>query len=1057
MSVLAWFVKNPVAANLLMGLILLAGAVGLFTVEKEVFPRFSHQRIEITAFYPGAGPEEIETRLCIPIEEAIHDLPGVVRLETTAGTNWRLEEACVIQVRAAEGYDLQVLMGAMRARIQNIPHLPEGIDRIDVNEAHPEGDDGVIWVALYGATDELTLKHLGEQIQADLERIPGVDQAINYGHIPDEIAIEIPAENLRRHGLTLSDVAAAVRRSSLDRPGGSLKTRDGDVILRTRGQAQDAATLGETTLFSRSDGTQLRLKAIADIRYGLAERAFAWHHDGFPAQGWEIHARRDEVSVARRVKAYIAGMAPRLPEGLHLKTWHDDSQSFDERVQTLLENGLQGLGLVLLVLTLFLNLRVAFWAAVGLFTALVGSLAGMWLAGISLNMLSLFGFVLALGLLVDDAIVVGDSVQRHQNADYPSAGPENPVVSGLDAVAAPVILSVVTTIVAFLPGLFLDGWAKALLGPICAVMILALSVSLVEALCILPAHLAAPPRPTSGPLARLHRSVTLSLEALVRRLYAPLLGYALRLPSLTLSIFAAAILIAVAMVLAGHVRQAIRADVPKDTITVFLDVPAGTPFATTQALSARVEHAYGQLREALQAHLPVGAASPLSGLETLIFEHWSGFWAELAPDARRHFSVETLAHEWRRYIGDIGNAKVDFLYREGDTSYDLEFAVSAPHPETVAAAVKALTGKLAEFPGVFDVTTSQSQGKPQRNLALRPEAERLGLRLEDIAEQVRQAYLGEVVQRFQRGPEQVKIVARLPLAERRSPDDLDRFPIRLPTGGEAPLSMLAEWQWLSKDGSLTRLNRQRVVWVRGRLDRQGPNRNDANAIYDALNAGFIEELKGRFPGVRIESGQARLEEEAVLWSLGRNALLALALIYGLLAVSFRSYGLPFLFLFTVPVAWTGGVFALFGLGLPLSAESLVGMIGASGVAVNDSLVLLHAVRTRRKEAETLSFTDCLREICLSRVRPILLAFLTTFMGLVPLLFETSAQAQFLIPMAATLAAGLLFGMTATLLLIPAALLLLESRGGSLDERTDGSDANVPSPHRSPDEVQRNPG
>lgn len=1056
MRVFAWFVNNPVAANLLMGLILLAGGVALFAVEKEVVPRFSPQRINITAFYPGAGPEEIEAHLCIPIEEAVHDLPGVVRLETKAGTNWRLEEACVIQVQAAEGHDLQVLMGAVRARIQNIPHLPDGIDRIDVDEWHAPGDDGVIWVALYGATDELTLKRVGEQIQADLARISGVEKAENYGHVPDEIAIEVPAENLRRFGLTLGDVAAAVRRGSLDRPGGAVKTRQGDVILRTRGQARDAAALGETVLLARPDGTRLRLRDIAVIRDGLAERAFAWHHDGFPAQGWDIRASRDEVAVARRVKDYVADMAPRLPEGLKLKTWYDDSQSFDDRVETLLKNGLQGLGLVLLVLALFLNTRVAFWSAVGLFTALVGAVAAMWLMGVSLNMLSLFGFVLALGILVDDAIVVGDSIERRQADANPSAAPEDAArraaIAGLAAVALPVSLSVATTAVAFLPGLFLSGWAKALLGPICAVMILALGVSLLEALCILPAHLAVPPRPSIGRMGNLRRSIARGLDAVIRHFYSPLLDYALRQPFLILSLFTMAILVAAAVVLGGQVRLAIQADVPKDTVAVFLDVPTGTPFATTQALSAQVERAYGQLREALEARQPATAVSPVSGLETLIFEHWAGFWMELAPGARQRFEVDAIADEWRRYIGDIGEAKLDFIYREGDSFYDLEFAVVAPDPETVTAASKALAAGLAEFPGVFDVTRSEQEGKPQRNLVLRPGAEHLGLSLEDVAEQLRQAYLGEVAQRFQRGPEQVKVVARLPLAERRDLQDLDQFPIRLPNGGEVPLSLVAEWQWLPKAGSLDRLDRRRVVWVRGRLGRQDPNRGDANAVYAALEAGPLEELRRRFPSARIEAGRTRQEQETVLRELGRNALLALAAVYGLLAVSFRSYRLPFLFLFAVPVAWTGGVLALFGLGLPLSAESLVGMIGAGGVVVNDSLVLLHAVRTRRGEQGTLPLDACLREVSLMRFRPVLLAFLTTFMGLVPLLFETSAQAQFLIPMATTLAAGLLFGMTATLVLIPAALLLFELGGAARKAPVDGNDSISPLSRRRPDEA-----
>ncbi|GJL59139.1 MAG: acriflavin resistance protein [Nitrospirales bacterium] len=1033
MKALTWFIKNPVAANVLMGLIIISGLVGLFAVEKEVFPRFSQQRIDINAFYPGGSPEEIEQRICIPIEEAIHNLPGITRLNTTAGQTDRKEAVCAIHVQAAENQDLQTLIGAIQARIQNIPHLPKGMDRIEVKEGRASDDDGVIWVALYGQTDLISLVRIGEEIKAALSRIPGVEEAENYGYIPYELAIEIPSERLRRSKLTLSEIADAVRQSSLNLPGGLLKTQTGDIVLQTQGQAIDKATFGSRVLLSSSHGNTVRLQDIATIRDGLAEQNFSWHHNGLPAQGWAIYAKQDEVAVARRVKAYVTEMAPRLPEGLKLIYWYDDSQAFDERVRTLLENGLLGFLLIFLLLTLFLNRQLAIWVAAGLATALLSALAGMWVLGVSLNMLSLFGFVLALGILVDDTIIVSESINRHQNAAAQAfTGTEPPrlrkkirrsaTIDGVKEVAGPVTLAVVTTGIAFLPGLFLHGWADALLGPICMVMVLALGFSLVEALCILPAHLTAAAPISTRWMATLRHRVTRGLEAVIHHGYLPFLDRSCRQPYLIIAFCASAIMITAALVSGGHVRLAIQADVPKDTITLYLDAPAGAPFSTVQKLSTQIEEAYKQLRHSLETRQPPDEPSPVSGIESMIFDHWSGFWVELAPGARQRFSVETIAREWREYIGDIGKAKLDFLYRQGDNYYDLEWAVSATDSEIMPAALAMLTEHLSSLPGVFDVMHSHIKGKPQLSLELRPEAERLGVRLEDVATQVRQAYLGEEVQRFQRQREQVKVVVRLPLNERRDFNDFRQLPILLPTGDQAPLEVLAKWRWLPQTESITRQNRQQLVWVRARLN---PELADANAIYATMQTGFFENLKQRFPGLSINVGQTRQDQMAAFETLGRNALFAVGIIYALLAVSFRSFRYPVLILLAIPMAWVGGVLAHFLLGLPLSMESLVGMIGASGVVINDSLVLLNYVQRRKRKETALSPQGLIFRACEVRFLPIVLTFLTTLVGLVPMLFETSAQAQFLVPMAVALAAGLFGGLIATLLLVPATTLILE--------------------------------
>ncbi|TPQ24827.1 efflux RND transporter permease subunit, partial [Methylomonas koyamae] len=447
-GVLAWFAGNPVAANLLMLLILAGGVIGMLDVDKEVFPRFSPHQIEITAVFPGAGPSEVEEAVCIPIEEAIQDLPGIKHLHGEIQG-----DTCLVSVEIRPDRDREQMMALLRARVQAIPRLPKQLEQIDVLPADRKDDDGVIWVALHGATDAFKLQQFGDRIQQQLSTIPGVSRVRNYGERNYEIGIEVAPEQMRKYQLTLDEVTQAVRAASVDLPGGLVRNPDGELLLRVAGRAKDADAVGALVVKTLPDGNRLRLDQIATIRDGLEERLYDWRHNGETAQGWEVHTERDSVAVARKVKSEIAAMRAGLPEGLRLITWWDDSQAYDERIGTLLEDGLSGFLLVCLVLTLFLRVRVALWAGVGIFTSVLGAFWLMPALDISLNMLSLFGFLLAMGVLVDDAIIIGESVHSRQ-----LEGGETPLqaaVNGVRAVALPVTLSVLIVLVAFLPGLYL--------------------------------------------------------------------------------------------------------------------------------------------------------------------------------------------------------------------------------------------------------------------------------------------------------------------------------------------------------------------------------------------------------------------------------------------------------------------------------------------------------------------------------------------------------------------------------------------------------------------------
>lgn len=1025
---IAWFAVNPVAANLLMWLILFAGAVSLTTIEKEVLPHFSPNRIEINAYYPGAGPVEIEESVCIRIEEAVHDVPGSRRLVSEI-----VEGVCKVEMTVLPGHDKNNVINAVRGRVQALQRLPKELERIEVQPSYRKGDNGVIWVALHGRSDPLYLKRFGDLIQSDLARLPGVTRALNYYEIPYEIAIEVSSEKLQRYRMPLHDVTEALRRQSVDLSGGLIKNPDGELLLRTNGKARDGEALRNMELRSDSGGGRVLLRDVAEIKDGLQERLSEWRHNGENAQGWEVHAEHGSVDVARRVKGYVASMSDRLPEGLSLYTWWDDSEAYDERIATLIENGIYGFVLVVAILTLFLDAELAFWAGIGIVTSMSGAFALMPWFGISLNMLSLFGFILAIGILVDDAIIVGEAIHRRKgasDADSKGQGAEQALsasVLGAREVFLPVILAVATTIVALLPGLFVSGWAGRMMQPICGVLIAVLLFSLIEALWILPAHLTSPSARTVrfSRIAQWRGRLNDGLAVFIRHVYGPVLKKALSWRYLTLSVFAVFVLLSAALVAGGHLRWTLQANVTKSSFSAHLELPRASPYAETRRIAEQVERTLLAMRSELDdadrqfAYFSKRcgdiepASTMLVGLETMIWEYGAGFWTELSPDGRQCIAIEPFIREWRRRIGDIEPGKIEFIYKEGDVLYDLEFDLAAPDPEVLASAVTRFKNGLAAYPGVHDVVDSAEPGKPEAHLRLKPNAEALGLSLEDIARQVRHGYYGDEVYRFQRGSQEVRVVVRLPLDERQALTDLLSLPVRLPAGELAPLATLAEIELQPGYAKLTRLQRQRVLKVQARVD---PALADVNSIYAKVEDELAPRLQKEFPLLSLEIGEERREQNRMLRSLIVNTSIALVAIYILIAIPFGSYTMPLILMPVAPVAWCGGIWAHWFAGLPLSMESLIGMIAASGVVVNDSLVLLGAVERSEDNAETIE--AWLFRACSLRFRPILLAFLTTFAGFLPTLLETSEQAQFLIPMTLALASGLLAGMTASLLLTP---------------------------------------
>jgi multidrug efflux pump subunit AcrB len=1021
-GLIAWFARHTIAANLLMLLIMVGGVIGFNIVNKEVFPRFDLQKIDIIAAYPNASVLEIENSVCVRIEEAIYDVIGVKTLDSDI-----VDESCFIQVSLTDDANQENLINALRSKIQAITQLPKALETITVKPASRQGDsdDGVIWVALYADAAALDLQRYGDTLLDDFQRIEGVSLVRNYGEIPYQITIDIAPNVLKRYQLTLHDITLAIQAASLNQATGLIKSSAGELQLTVKNRAENKDDLRHLRIKSPVNGVELRLEDIATFHDGLAEQLSQWHHNGKNAQGWEIHAKRNAVDVAKRVKRYVSEKQKQFPKELHILTWWDDSQSYDERVNTLIEDGISGFLLVFIVLSLFLELRVAIWAGIGIFTSVLGALGMMAMLDVSLNMLSLFGFLLAMGILVDDAIIIGESVHVHQQMMKNKHTKEayiNATITGVKAVCSPVILSVLISLIAFLPGLSLPHWAGKMMQPICIVMILTLFFSLIEALLILPSHLTAPPRTNIGMdhgFSVWQNRLNQQLDDVVLRLYRPLLQWTIQWRYATVATFLVLLLLCFTWVQTGHIRLALQADVTKDNFWVSLKLPKDLPYSESQQRAKQIEEAFFHVRDEFNAVNPE-QPSVVVGLETMIFEHGAGFWTELSATGREHILTQDFIDRWREKIGDLGTAKIDFLYKEGDVPYDISFDITSSQPEILQQVSDDVKAKLATYSGVFDIVDSSEVGKPELRLTLKKTASHLGLTLDMLSKQVSDAYYGDEVQRLQRGHNEVKVIVRSPLSTRKSLDDLHVLPIRLSNGEFTTLGTVADVHFVANPEKISRQNRHRVIKVQARVD---PQKMDATKLSEMLNDNEFQRIRARYHDVDITLGQDYQEQQQTMQVLKQNTSVALFTIYCLIAVAFKSYTKPLLFLLAAPVAWCGAIIIHSIVGLPLSMESLVGMIAASGVVVNDSLVLLDYLEDENSEKQPLFERIC--NACTARFRPIFLAFMTNFAGFLPALLETSPQAQFLVPMTLSLSAGLLFGMLASLILTPVCYAIFE--------------------------------
>ncbi len=1020
-GIIAWFARNGVAANLLMVGIMVMGLISAIQIKKEFFPEFSLNQITIRVSYRGAAPQEAEEGVCVKIEEAVQDLEGVKRLTSRA-----YEGGGRVDVEIANGYEVLDMLDKIKLRVDAISTFPAETEKPVIYEQTTKNE--VMWVQIYGDVDERTMKEYGKMVRDEITALPEVTQAEMDGVRAYEISIEVSESTLRQYGLTFDQVVQAVRKSSLDLPAGSIKTVGGEILLRTKGQAYVGREFEQLVLLTQEDGTRLLLGDIARVVDGFDDSDFFFKFDGKPSLGIRIYrvGNQNALTVAAAVRTYIEKKNKELPAGISLAYWADASRLLKGRLNLMLRNMALGGVLVFISLAMFLRLRVAFWVMVGLPVCFLGAIWLMptGLVDISINMITLFGFILVLGIVVDDAIVIGENVYTTIRKDGP--GIEN-VIKGAQEVALPATFGVLTTIAAFLPMLMVPGPSGKMWSGIALVVILCLFFSLIESKLILPAHLAhmkikEKPKEGWGPFMRIQRGFSHGLENFVEKVYRPVLELSLRHRYTTVSLFLAGIILSVGVVKSGIVRNVFFPNIPSDFIRASVEMAEGTPATVTEAATYKVEQAIHALDREMREEFGDGNGS--------IIEHtisWSSgetlgrLFVELKPSENRMIDSIEVVNRWREKVGPIAGA-IDLSF-SGTTGYDaaaIDFQLEGDNFDQLDAAAEEIKARLADFNGIFDIKDTFSGGKQEIQLAIKPEAEVLGLTLSDLARQVRQGFYGAEAQRIQRGKDEVRVMVRYPEDERRSLGDLENMRVRTPSGEEVPFSSVAEAKMGRGFSRITRINRKRVVNVRASVDK---DTIEPHVVINEITKEFMPALLAKYPGVSYAlEGESR-EQAETMGGLMQGFFLALIIIYALMAVPLRSYIKPLIIMAVIPFGIVGAIFGHLVLGLSLSILSFCGIVALTGVVVNDSLVMVDFIT--RRENEGMPRFEAIRWAGIRRFRPILLTSLTTFLGLTPMLMERSLQARFLAPMAVSLAFGILFATVITLILIPSLYLMLD--------------------------------
>ena len=1027
---IAWMTRNHVAANLVMLIFIVGGYAVSTQVTQEFFPDIEVDRISVSVSYPGASPEEVEQGIILSIEDVVRGIDGVKKVTANA-----LEGVGSVAIELLTGANVGKALQDVKNAIDRIQSFPEEAERPEVSLVQPRRK--VLTLMVYGDQDERTHRSLAEKVRDDLINRTGITLVELEATRPLEIAIEVSQQNLRSYNLTLDAIAERISLAAIELPAGGVKTEGGEILIRTQERRDFASQYADIPIVISNDGSTVTLGDIAELKDGFEDTDQEAYFNDKRAIRVDVYRVGKETpqSISDNVRSYIQEVQPDLPEHVGLAIWDDNSEIYRDRIRLLLKNAALGLVFVLIMLGLFLDPRLAFWVTLGIPVSILGSFLFIPLTGATINMISLFAFIVTLGIIVDDAVVVGENIyeKRSQGIPYLQAA-----IEGAREIATPVVFAVLTNIAAFVPLFFVPGSSGNLFRQIPSVTVMVFIISLIESLFVLPAHLAHKHIPSlfwkfAGYPQRLFGRL---LSAFIERVYKPTIGFVIAFRYLAFAIGLAILFLAIGIIAGGHIGFTYVPRIDRDVVTAQATLPFGVPMESARKIRQRLIAAAERTIEENGGHdivkgiytqigSPVattGRPSTEAGAGTR-GSHLVGVQVALVPSDQRTISGTSFAKAWRESVANI--AELETLSFRAETGRDdgsaIDIQLNHRSRDVLERAAAELAELLKNYAGVKDIDDGVALGKPQMSFRIRPEARSLGINTTQLARQVRTAFYGAEALRQQRGRNEVKVMVRLPEKDRKRYHTVEQLILRTEAGSEIPLAEAVDVEERRSYTTIRRQEVRRIIAVTADVDETVSN---ANTIINELVANELPDLIAKYPGLNYSLEGEQSSQRETLGALAIGFILTLFVLYGLLAIPFKSYTQPLVVMLSIPFGIIGAVIGHILLGYQLSIISMFGVIALAGVVVNDSMVLIVTANTLRQQ-EGVSAVEAIFRAGVRRFRPIMLTSLTTFFGLAPMIFETSVQARFLIPMAISIGFGILFSTIIILAIVPSVYLILE--------------------------------
>ena len=1009
---IAWMASNHVTANIMMLVFLIGGLFMTTRIKQEVFPEFSLDLVTITVAYPGASPEEVESGIVLALEEAVRGVSEIKRVLATAS-----EGMAMVTVELHAGVDGQKAYQEIDQEVARIVTLPKEAEEPQVRLQSMRRL--VRNLVIYGDVSEQVLLELGEEARDILLQSPEITQVDVAGARDMEIHIEISQEMLRAHGLTLDGVAQVVAAAALEMPGGSVRTEGGEILLRVKERRDWAREFARLPVVTTASGAILLLADIATVSEGFEDSNVEQRFDGLPCVDVEVYrvGAQTPIGVSDEVDRVLIDIEGSLPPGVDVASTVNRSENYEQRLRLLLKNAFLGLVLVLIVLGLFLNMRLAFWVTMGIPVSFLGGLLLMPAIGVTINMITMFAFIIALGIVVDDAIVAGENIYEYRRRGM---GFLQAAIQGARDVSVPITFSILTNIVAFLPLAFVPGFMGKMFGFIPLVVVTVFIISWVEALLILPAHLArgnsGEHKGLEGSINRVQQRVAAGLERFIKGRYSRFLHRAISNRRVTVALGLVLLMLVLSYLFSGRMGMVLMPKVEADRAVVTAVLPYGVPLERAREVRGLLEEAAGRV---IDEH---GGDRLSEGIKGRVNENMIEVTVYLTDPDERPMNTFRFTGLWREETGQIpGLEMLRFEADRGGPGAGAALTIELSHRdvETLNLASSDLAGRLAEFTYTKDIDDGYSPGKEQMDFRIRPEGQAVGLTASSVARQVRSSFYGAQALRQQRGRNEVKVLVRLPVEVRSREADVERLLVQTPAGTWVPLMRVANVERGRAYTSISRRDGRRTVQVTSGVEPF----DQTSVVQASLEESVLPMLVEDYPGLSysFEGFQADIKES--MSALIGGFALAMIISYALLAIPFRSYAQPLVVMMAIPFGIVGAVLGHLLMGYGMSIISLMGIIALSGVVVNDSLILITYANKLRGEG--LSAEEAIHKAGVRRFRPILLTTMTTYGGLAPMIFETSRQARFMIPMAISLGYGIVFATLITLVLVPSLYLLVE--------------------------------